>query len=826
MFDKFEIGFINTLEKLIALSLYKKNKISEQYINKGLSNYYHSYIKAIIEGQIKRELAISNTSEIKQILYWFQQHISGDINIDFVSNLFCKDKPTAIKAIIDINPQINYDSKVLDLIDKKLSEVSISYISLDGEYDPLTHPQILKILEFFKIRNYRIKLITSGTNLDLCEKHIIENVTHFKLKHFINNGEEIGSYNKLQALKRIVEKTTNWAIPVKTHLNLIFKHFTPETLLKHLIFATESGISRVSISIDERNQKNLNLINSIINQYKKQIQIYLDADDTQINDFNICYLPSIRYVVSGDLNIYPCFKYGIEKKGPYKDYKVGKLEMLNDHNFIDKLRKAQNKINPILCKNCSYGESTLNQQMNKLMDIVHNNDELSIYRRIEHLPKNLLTDSKDFSQILLLMNTTYIHERETLNNLYQQLYKTSGFSKSNAGKLIKKIANKERLIREIYYAWQKMFCSATSNKGEEIVSFLNLAKKGELISKNVITVKGAISSVVNKILPASVIITDKEPFSFISKELESTDFHTSLRIFFINDIINGDNLKDILKYVETEKVSTLIGIGGGKTMDFLKFISYKTNIKSIAIPTSLSTHVYASPKIHILQPISELGYSQTIDGEPAHLSILDIDLLEKLENENIQLIRAGLGDILAFYTAREDWKLACKTGHDTYNYYVDSLIKNIIKKLYSTDFKKPLREFWLEYIEMQVLLCSITDWAGSAPASGSEHLFANKIESLSPEPVLHGEMVALGVLLVSQMLGLDIIKLKKILDNIGLDLSLKKYNFNINLILEAFTEGKIYGKEKNRYTCLENMMVDLKLLNSAINVLQKEYKIL
>ena len=826
MFDEFEIGFIKALENLIALSIYKKNKISEQYINKHLSSYYFKYISVNIEEQIKQELAINNISEVKQLLDWFQQHISGDIDVDFISNLHCEDKPSAIKAIIEINPHTNYDSKVLNLIDKKLTDASISYISLDGKNDPLNHPQIVEILEFFKIKNYRIKLITSGTNINLYETHIIENTTHFKLKYLISDKEESNSINKLQALKQITEKTINWRIPIKTHLNLIFEYFTPEILLQHLIFATESGITRVSINLHEGNQKNLNIVDSIINQYKNQIQIYLDADDTQINDFKSCYIPSIRYVISKDLSIYPCFKYGIEKIGSYKDYNVGKLEMLNNHTFIDKLRKAQNKINPILCKNCSYGESALNHEMNKLMSLIDTNEELSIYRRKEHLPKTLITSSKDISQILFQMNKTYIHERKSLNKLYLQLYQTSSFSKSKVGKIIKKIASKERLIREIYYAWQKMFCSTTSNKGEEILTLLGLTKRGNLISKNVLALKGNLSVIFNKILPASVIITDIEPFSFISNELSSTDFNQSLQIYFIGDIRNGNDLQKILKYVKKEKVSFLIGIGGGRTMDFLKFISYKTNIKSIAIPTSLSTHVYASPKIHILKPMSDLGYNHTIDKEPAHLSIIDIELLEKLENDNVQLIRAGLGDLLAFYTAKEDWKLACKTGHNTYNYYVDSLIIDIINKLYSINFKKPLREFWLEYVEMQVLLCNITDWAGSAPASGSEHLFATKIESLSSDPVLHGEMVALGVLLVSQMLGLNIMKLKKILNNIGIDLSLNKYKFTAKMILEAFTEGKIYGKEKNRYTCLESMKVDKKLLNSAILELQKVYKIL
>ena len=65
-------------------------------------------------------------------------------------------------------------------------------------------------------------------------------------------------------------------------------------------------------------------------------------------------------------------------------------------------------------------------------------------------------------------------------------------------------------------------------------------------------------------------------------------------------------MNSILK-VNSLDYSHLLAFGGGKTLDFSKFISFKNGIKLISFPSSLATHVYASPKIHALSPIKDLG---------------------------------------------------------------------------------------------------------------------------------------------------------------------------------------------------------------------------
>jgi glycerol dehydrogenase-like iron-containing ADH family enzyme len=199
-------------------------------------------------------------------------------------------------------------------------------------------------------------------------------------------------------------------------------------------------------------------------------------------------------------------------------------------------------------------------------------------------------------------------------------------------------------------------------------------------------------------------------------------------------------------------------------MDYAKYISFKTDAKLLAIPSSLATHVYASPKIHALEPIKELGYKMTIDGNPAHLTFIDINLLSYLFPNKQRLVFSGFGDIMAFINARNDWKDSAKKGNERYSIFVDESIDLVIKTLENINIAEPLDNWISEYIFIQCLLCHITDWVGSAPASGAEHLFAKCIEDEVSEEPLHGEVVALGVLIFCYIRKKDVNLVRHLLD--------------------------------------------------------------
>lgn len=313
----------------------------------------------------------------------------------------------------------------------------------------------------------------------------------------------------------------------------------------------------------------------------------------------------------------------------------------------------------------------------------------------------------------------------------------------------------------------------------------------------------SLSGSIEKLISNAFIISEKIAFDFFKKHY-GIENHKQ-KVNFIDKILTGESLSELIEKFTKGKYTYILAVGGGRTTDYAKFISFKTSSLLLVIPSSLATHVYASPKIHALKPIKELGYHLTIDGDPSHLSIIDSNLLTKLYMSNKRLIFSGFGDIMAFINSRYDWKESSDRGNEIYSYQVDKSIKYIIKVLQIIDVTKPI-EFWIkDYVFIQCLLCNITHWVGSAPASGAEHLFAKCIEHEVEDTPLHGEVVALGVLIFSFIRGKDIELVSGLLKKFKISTKLSELGLNKNDVINALTNSLEEGNRKFRYTILNNL---------------------
>jgi len=364
--------------------------------------------------------------------------------------------------------------------------------------------------------------------------------------------------------------------------------------------------------------------------------------------------------------------------------------------------------------------------------------------------------------------------------------------------------------------YNKSFNTARNKKTLQILECYSsiLFAEHDYISDNVLIVH----SLLNKVKDLSknaYIIADRTAYDFIEKHYCLTI--NIKHICFIDEINSGKNLDSIIKKLKKDPYLHLLAFGGGRTLDFAKFISLKSNIKLLSIPSSLATHVYASSKIHVLSPIKDLGFNKTIDGDSSHLSLIDITLLDKLFQKNRRLVLSGFGDLMAFINSRHDWKESSDKGNERYSILVDKSIDFIISKLESIDINKPLKEWIGDYIFIQCLLCNVTDWVGSAPASGAEHLFARCIEDEVTELPMHGEIVALGVLIFSYIRQKDVNKVKKLMKKFEISNLLSNYNLNKIAIVNALEKSLYEGNKKNRFTILNELDTSFGLFDRIIN---------
>ena len=414
---------------------------------------------------------------------------------------------------------------------------------------------------------------------------------------------------------------------------------------------------------------------------------------------------------------------------------------------------------------------------------------------------NLSEEQLTFDRSLLSGNRCYRNRLgEFLLEKYRaacQELKLSGSGSPNPERFQQK-KDYEEALRSTF---ETNFCEERVAFAEKL---LPESRSVTYVAPGIVTGDRVLREVWTKLKSSSIVIADSMALESAQDHFHGTFSHPQQPVVFLDRITTGPDLEKIaIDIAAHSHIQTIVGIGGGRTMDIMKFLGWKTKKYMVAFPTSLATHVYASPKIHALKPIKELGYELTIHGHPPHVSILEATLLEQVNEENRRLIRAGLGDLMAFYTARQDWHLSINRGMVPMNFAVDDVINFIIGKLESFNVDQPLREWILDYFLIQVLLCQITDWVGSAPASGSEHLFAAGCEDLVSNAPLHGELVALGTIIMTSLHGKDALLTKNVAERLGLPLSISEIGVSKEVVIEALVLAKAKGRKKNRHTIFE-----------------------
>ena len=189
--------------------------------------------------------------------------------------------------------------------------------------------------------------------------------------------------------------------------------------------------------------------------------------------------------------------------------------------------------------------------------------------------------------------------------------------------------NSDQSMQDLKEFYSKSFRTSRNKDTDALINQLNplLPEAIDCIADNVM-IYSSLERCIEDLAAEGFVVADGIAYDFV-KEKYGVSLSSS-GLTYVHDISSGKDLENIIADYKKSASSYLVAIGGGRTMDYAKYISLKTGAKLLAIPSSLATHVYASPKIHALDPIKDLGYEMTIDGNPAHLSLIDIELLSYL----------------------------------------------------------------------------------------------------------------------------------------------------------------------------------------------------
>ena len=284
-------------------------------------------------------------------------------------------------------------------------------------------------------------------------------------------------------------------------------------------------------------------------------------------------------------------------------------------------------------------------------------------------------------------------------------------------------------------------------------------------------------------------------------------------IWFVSESATKDIAEQIAKQATKEKVSHIIGLGGGKSVDLSKLAAFYSNIAFVSVPTSASHDGMSSP----FASMKGLDKPYSIVAKPPAGILADIDVIADAPR---RLILSGCGDLVAKITAVKDWELARDDVGEYYGRYAASLamlgaemfIENASRwKDCSVDSVR-------EIVEALISGGVAAGIAGSSrPCSGSEHLISHALDLIAPGKGLHGEKCGIGTILIAKLHGLEWDKISKALKSIGSPTTAEAIGIDAETMAKAVVMAATVRPE--RYTILSKKKLNnaeaMKLITSA-----------
>jgi len=290
----------------------------------------------------------------------------------------------------------------------------------------------------------------------------------------------------------------------------------------------------------------------------------------------------------------------------------------------------------------------------------------------------------------------------------------------------------------------------------------------------------------------------------LKKKIENSLKTKKIQFIWHTSIDNQiKSLNQIQKDVKKDNSDLIAGIGGGRSVDTAKLISYNLGKPFVSLPTAASHDGMASPFVSVK---SDKPHS-IVATAPMGVFV-DIDIIKKAP---AKLLASGCGDLIANITAVKDWQLGHKKKKEYYGRYAADLAlmsAEIVMENSSEFAKKGLdaRVIVEGLISAGVASCI----AGSSrPCSGAEHLVSHALDKLAPGIGLHGEKCGLGSIMIAKLQGKDWKKIVKTLKNVGAPTTAKQLGLKPDIVIQALMIAQELRPE--RYTILKEIKMTEKI---------------
>ena len=286
-----------------------------------------------------------------------------------------------------------------------------------------------------------------------------------------------------------------------------------------------------------------------------------------------------------------------------------------------------------------------------------------------------------------------------------------------------------------------------------------------------------------------VLITHKEPWDLIGKEIS-----VQPKLIVEAKELSKKYLDELANDVPGMHI---VGLGGGSAMDTAKWVHWRRELPLTLIPSIPSVDACFTR----MSALREQG-GVIYDGDAVpDLVLVDFDLFRAAP---ISMVTSGIGDVLSCHTAWFDWKFAHESGEDEFNWQPSDIAisKNYLKEL--LDCAAGVKARTDDGLRRLMELHRDIGWRchelkHARFEEGSEHFFAYTFEEVTGRTIAHGELVSLGVLLMSKFQGNDYEGAKAIVEKAGTRHRLSDLKVSEKEFLDSVRRTQSFSIEQNHW---------------------------
>lgn len=247
-------------------------------------------------------------------------------------------------------------------------------------------------------------------------------------------------------------------------------------------------------------------------------------------------------------------------------------------------------------------------------------------------------------------------------------------------------------------------------------------------------------------------------------------------------------------------VDAVLGVGGGAVMDMAKYIHWKRDITLYLIPTIASVDAAVTSSVAVRK-----GGKVRYIGE-ADPVVVGVDF-PVVQSAPIHLNRAGVGDILSIHTALWDWRFSHGHGEDPYSEEIAAASAGMLERM--TERPSDMRDVTEDGIQLLFdLYNEVNDiceaWGNSRPEEGSEHFFAYNVEYITGQHFVHGELVCLGVYVLSYIQGNDPEWVHEFINEVGVRYRMDELDISEEAFRETLLTLRDYAEREDLFYSVIN----------------------